>query len=154
MIEEFIREQIKRNFQYNPTSDQLFALNSLADFMVSTDNESLLLIKGYAGTGKTSLIATLVRTMNQLEQKCILLAPTGRAAKVMSNYAHHPALTIHKKIYRQRAFANEASGFAPADNLHKDTLFIVDEASMISNDGLDSVSFGTGRLLDDLIQYV
>ncbi|MGL4227820.1 MAG: AAA family ATPase, partial [Tannerellaceae bacterium] len=93
MIEEFIREQIKRNFQYNPTSDQLFALNSLADFMVSTDNESLLLIKGYAGTGKTSLIATLVRTMNQLEQKCILLAPTGRAAKVMSNYAHHPALT-------------------------------------------------------------
>lgn len=82
------------------------------------------------------------------------MAPTGRAAKVFSNYSGQKAYTIHKKIYRQKAFSNEPTGFMPADNLHKDTLFIVDEASMISNDGIDSISFGTGRLLDDLIQYV
>lgn len=126
----------------------------LTDFLLERETDSLLLLKGYAGTGKTSLVGALVKTLNELQQKCVLLAPTGRAAKVFSNYSGQKAFTIHKKIYRQKAFSNEPTGFMPADNLHKDTLFIVDEASMISNDGMDSISFGTGRLLDDLIQYV
>lgn len=154
MINSYLSRQITQNFPYSPTKDQFLALNSLTNFLLSEDMDSLLLFKGYAGTGKTSLVGALVKTMNELKQKSVLLAPTGRAAKVFSNYSGQKAYTIHKKIYKQKAFSNEPTGFVPADNLHKDTLFIVDEASMISNDGLDSFSFGTGRLLDDLIQYV
>ena len=126
----------------------------LADFLFTRKSEELFLLKGYAGTGKTSLIGALVKTLDQLEQKCILLAPTGRAAKVFSHYAGHPAYTIHKKIYRQKSFSNELDNFSIDDNLHQHTLFIVDEASMIANDGLSGSMFGTGRLLDNLIQYV
>ena len=126
----------------------------MADFLFSRQTESLFLLKGYAGTGKTSLIGALVKTLDQLEQKCVLLAPTGRAAKVFSHYAGHAAYTIHKKIYRQRSFSNELDNFSLNDNLHQHTLFIVDEASMIANDGLSGAAFGTGRLLDDLVQYV
>lgn len=154
MINSYLSSQIRQNFPYNPTKDQLFALNALSDFLLSTDTNTLFLMKGYAGTGKTSLVGALVKTMADLQQKSILLAPTGRAAKVFSNYAGQKAFTIHKKIYRQKAFSNEPTGFLPTDNLHKDTIFIVDEASMIANDGVDSFIFGTGRLLDDLIQYV
>ena len=89
-----------------------------------------------------------------MQQKSILLAPTGRAAKVFSAYAGHPAFTIHKKIYRQQSFSNEVSNFSVNDNLTTHTLYIVDEASMISNEGLSGAVFGTGRLLDDLIQFV
>lgn len=154
MINSYLSRQITQNFPYNPTDDQNFALNKLAAFLLSPEKDSLLLLKGYAGTGKTSLVGALVKTMSDFRQKAVLLAPTGRAAKVFSGYASQQALTIHKKIYRQKTFSNESSGFLPADNLHKDTLFIVDEASMIANDGLDSHTFGSGRLLDDLIQYV
>ena len=154
MINSYLSRQITQNFPYNPTEDQNSALKILTEFLLSQDADSLLLLKGYAGTGKTSLVGALVKTLTELKQKTVLLAPTGRAAKVFSNYSGQKAFTIHKKIYRQKAFSNEPTGFMPADNLHKDTLFIVDEASMISNDGLDSVIFGTGRLLDDLIQYV
>lgn len=154
MINSYLSRQITQNFPYNPTDDQFSALKTLTDFLLSGETDSLLLLKGYAGTGKTSLVGALVKTLNELKQKSVLLAPTGRAAKVFSNYSGQKAYTIHKKIYRQKAFSNEPTGFMPADNLHKDTLFIVDEASMISNDGIDSISFGTGRLLDDLIQYV
>lgn len=154
MINSYLSSQIRQNFPYNPTKDQLFALNALSDFLLSTDTNTLFLMKGYAGTGKTSLVGALVKTMADLQQKSILLAPTGRSAKVFSNYAGQKAFTIHKKIYRQKAFSNEPTGFLPTDNLHKDTIFIVDEASMIANDGVDSFIFGTGRLLDDLIQYV
>ena len=154
MINSYLRRQITQNFPYNPTDDQKIALNILADFLLSGERDSLLLLRGYAGTGKTSLVGALVKTMNDLKMKTVLLAPTGRAAKVFSGYAGQKAYTIHKKIYRQKAFSNEFTGFLPAENLHKDTLFIVDEASMISNDGLDSSVFGSGRLLDDLIQYV
>lgn len=154
MINSYLSSQIRQNFPYNPTKDQLFALNALSDFLLSTDANTLFLMKGYAGTGKTSLVGALVKTMADLQQKSFLLAPTGRAAKVFSNYAGQKAFTIHKKIYRQKAFSNEPTGFLPTDNLHKDTIFIVDEASMIANDGVDSFIFGTGRLLDDLIQYV
>ena len=154
MINSHLSRQIRQNFPHTPTNEQLFALNILADFLLSANENSALLLKGYAGTGKTSLVGALVKTMSGLKQKSILLAPTGRAAKVLSNYAGQQAFTIHKKIYRQDAFSNDLSAFHPSDNLHKDTLFIVDEASMISNQGIDSHYFGSGRLLDDLIHYV
>lgn len=154
MINNYLVQQIKGNFLYKPTLEQEKAVKSLADFLFSRQSDSVFLLKGYAGTGKTSLIGALVKTLDQLGHKCILLAPTGRAAKVFSHYAGHSAFTIHKKIYRQRNFSNDMDNFSLDDNLHQQTLFIVDEASMISNDGLSGTSFGTGRLLDDLIQYV
>lgn len=122
--------------------------------MFSPKTDAIFLLKGYAGTGKTTLISALVKTLDQLKQKCVLLAPTGRAAKVFSHYAGHPAYTIHRKIYRQRTFSNELDNFVMNANLHQHTLFIVDEASMIANEGLSGGMFGTGRLLDDLIHYV
>ena len=154
MINTYLGQQIKTNFPYKPTFEQENVVKILADFLFCRKTESLFLLKGYAGTGKTSLIGALVKTLDQLEQKCILLAPTGRAAKVFSHYAGHPAYTIHKKIYRQKSFSNELDNFSMNDNLHQHTLFIVDEASMIANEGLAGSMFGTGRLLDDLIQYV
>lgn len=154
MINSHLSRQIRQNFPHTPTNEQLSALNILADFLLSANENSALLLKGYAGTGKTSLVGALVKTMSGLKQKSVLLAPTGRAAKVLSNYAGQQAFTIHKKIYRQDAFSNDLSAFHPSDNLHKDTLFIVDEASMISNQGIDSHYFGSGRLLDDLVHYV
>ena len=119
--------------------------------MMSPEPEKIFLLKGYAGTGKTSVISALVRALNGLKQKSVLLAPTGRAAKVISGYSGFPAFTIHKKIYRQKSISEFR--FQLSDNLHTDTLFIVDEASMISNTGTDS-EFGSGRLLDDLIEFV
>ena len=154
MVNTYLVQQIKTNFPYKPTFEQENVVKKMADFLFSRKTEELFLLKGYAGTGKTSLIGALVKTLDQLEQKCILLAPTGRAAKVFSHYAGHPAYTIHKKIYRQKSFSNEMDNFFINDNLHQHTLFIVDEVSMIANDGLSGSMFGTGRLLDDLIQYV
>ena len=154
MINNYLVQQIKGNFLCKPTLEQEKAVKSLADFLFSRQQDSVFLLKGYAGTGKTSLIGALVKTLDQLQQKCVLLAPTGRAAKVFSHYAKHSAFTIHKKIYRQRNYSNDMDNFSLDDNLHQQTLFIVDEASMIANDGLSGAAFGTGRLLDDLIQYV
>ena len=154
MLKDFFLEQVRKNFPFQPTPEQGQALEMLGHFLLDRNNDSLFLLKGYAGTGKSSLIGAMVKTLNELQQKVVLLAPTGRAAKVFASYAGQNALTIHKKIYRQKAFSNDPSGFVLADNLHKHTLFIVDEASMISNDGLDSFTFGSGRLLDDLIHFV
>ena len=154
MISDFFLDKIKQNFPFEPTSQQQEALEKIVSFLFSQKEEALFLLRGYAGTGKSSLLGALVKTMTEFKQKTILLAPTGRAAKVFSSYANHPAFTIHKKIYRQQKFAGDFGSFGLMDNLHKDTLFIVDEASMISNNGLDSSYFGTGRLLDDLIHYV
>lgn len=153
MISNFFKEKIKTNFSFELTSEQESALDKIVDFLFLQKEESLFLLKGYAGTGKSSLLGALVKTMTEFKQKTVLLAPTGRAAKVFSSYANHPAFTIHKKIYRQQRFSGDFGSFGLMDNLHKDTLFIVDEASMISNIGGDSV-FGTGCLLDDLIHYV
>lgn len=153
-LNKFLAEQVKKNFGFEPTSEQQSAIEQISNFLFYPSSESIFLLKGYAGTGKSSLTGALVKTMTQLEQKTVLLAPTGRAAKVFAGYAQHPALTIHKKIYRQKRFSSELVDFVPMDNLHKDTLFIVDEASMISNEGIDSFMFGSGRVLDDLIQYV
>jgi len=154
MLNNFFSEQIKSNFPFEPTGEQYAVLEKWSDFLFARDNDSLFLLKGYAGTGKSSLVGAVVKTLNELKQKSVLLAPTGRAAKVFSAYAGQNAYTIHKKIYRQKEFSNEPAGFVLADNLHKNTLFIVDEASMISNDGLDSSFFGSGRVLNDLIHYV
>lgn len=154
MISDFFLDKIKQNFPFEPTSQQQEALEKIVHFLFLQKEETLFLLRGYAGTGKSSLLGALVKTMTEFKQKTVLLAPTGRAAKVFSSYANHPAFTIHKKIYRQQKFAGDFGSFGLMDNLHKDTLFIVDEASMISNNGLDSSFFGTGRLLDDLIHYV
>lgn len=154
MINNYLERQIKEIFPYEPTFEQNLALKMLAEFLLSSRSDVVFLLRGYAGTGKTSLIGALVRTLDKLKQKSVLLAPTGRAAKVFSAYAGHPAFTIHKRIYRQQTFSGEMTHFSVNDNLSKHTLFIIDEASMISNEGLSGSMFGTGRLLDDLVEYV
>ena len=151
MLENFISSRIRGELPFEPTSQQEELLNKLGTFVSETLSEKVFLLKGYAGTGKTSVVSALVRALNNLQQKTVLLAPTGRAAKVLSAYSGFPAYTIHKKIYRQKALGE--FNFQLADNLHTFTLFIVDEASMISNIGGDT-AFGSGCLLDDLIKYV
>lgn len=153
-ISKFFLDKVIQNFEYTPTSQQEEALSKIVDFLFLREQDTIFILTGYAGTGKSSVIGGLVKTMNKLKQKTILLAPTGRAAKVFSFYAEQPAWTIHKKIYRQKSFSGDTGHFSIMDNLHKDTLFIVDEASMISNDSFGNYSFGTGCLLDDLITYV
>ncbi|HRZ98587.1 MAG TPA: AAA family ATPase [Paludibacter sp.] len=151
MLENFISSKIIAELPFEPTSQQDELLKKLGTFVSESLAEKVFLLKGYAGTGKTTVVSALVRALNGLEQKTVLLAPTGRAAKVLSAYSGFPAFTIHKKIYRQKALGEYS--FQLADNLHTYTLFIVDEASMISNVGGDT-AFGSGCLLDDLIKYV
>lgn len=153
MISDELGALIRGNFAHEPTNEQELAVCEWEEFLLNRNPNTLFLLKGYAGTGKTSLVAALVKTLLQLKQPVMLLAPTGRAAKVFSFYAEAPAYTIHKKIYRQKSIL-ETENFQTNINLHKHTLFIVDEASMISNEGLAGSMFGTGRLLDDLMQFV
>ena len=122
---------IRFNLAHEATEDQNLAIVSWLDFMMSSDPDGVFLLKGYAGTGKTSLVAAIVRTLQDMGMRTCLLAPTGRAAKVFSLYAGRTAYTIHKRIYRQRAIT-DMDTFQMNVNLHPDTLFIVDEASMIS----------------------
>ena len=154
MLKDFIQHQITSFFPFEPTPEQDLALRILSDFLSSSQHDCVLLFKGYAGTGKTLMLGAAVKMMDFLHQKAVLLAPTGRAAKVFAECSGHSAFTIHKKIYRQKNIASGYSGFTLAPNLHKDTLFIVDEASMISNEKTEAAVFGSGYLLDDLIQYV
>lgn len=155
MIKDELTYQILNTFQFTPTEEQRTAIHEFCDFLTSKDSRSIMLLCGSAGTGKTSLASAIVKTLLRLRQKVMLLAPTGRAAKVFSLYAGYPAFTIHRKIYRQKKFTGYINGFSLNDNLFKDMLFIIDEASMISNEGLaDSAFFGSGRLLDDIMQYV
>lgn len=144
---------IMANFPFEATPEQTVAINRLAGFVNDRTPRQVFLLKGYAGTGKTSIISSLVRTMIGHHRRVVLMAPTGRAAKVFSNTSGFQACTIHKKIYRQKSLL-DADNFQLDRNLHEQTLFLVDEASMISNDGLTGSTFGTGRLLDDLISYV
>ncbi len=118
---------------------------------MSDRSQHAFLLTGYAGTGKTSVVSALVGALHALNQKTVLLAPTGRAAKVFSNYAQQPAYSIHKRIYRQKTASNE---FTLNYNNARDTLFLVDEASMVSNTPTEGTTFGSGRLLDDLIEFV
>lgn len=151
MLQNFIASRILAELPFEPTEQQTQLIQELGVFLMSTDSEKAFLLRGYAGTGKTSVVSALVRALNELKQKTVLLAPTGRAAKVIAGYSGFPAFTIHKKIYRQKSMSEFR--FQLADNLHTHTLFIVDEASMISNVGTES-TFGTGRLLDDLVEFV
>ncbi len=154
MINNYLEQQIKFFFHFKPTLEQEKAVEMLSSFLISDGGEEVFVMRGYAGTGKTLLIGALVKALDKLKLKTVLLAPTGRATKVFSLHAGHPAFTIHKKIYRQKSFSNELSNYSLNDNLHRNTLFIVDESSMIANDGLSGAMFGSGRLLDDLVEYV
>lgn len=146
-------QDIAAHFPFEPTSEQTVVMNRLAIFVNNPAPRQLFLLKGYAGTGKTVIISSLVRTLVSHHRRVVLMAPTGRAAKVFSNTSGFPACTIHKKIYRQKSIL-DAGSFQLDRNLHEHTLFLVDEASMISNEGLSGSMFGTGRLLDDLVSYV
>ena len=146
--------RIRQSFRYEPTREQASAIDVFCQFMTSRDAHAVMVLRGSAGTGKTSLAGAIVRTMISLKQKVMLMAPTGRAAKVFSLNSGHPAFTIHRKIYRQKAFTGDFGAFSLNDNLYRDTLFMVDEASMIANAGFSDSPFGQGLLLDDLVKYV
>ena len=151
MLEQFIKNRIIASLSFMPNEGQNALLDKLSRFIISPVERKAFILLGYAGTGKTSMMAALVQAYKELQQKVVLLAPTGRAAKVLSRYAHAPAYTIHKFIYRQKKLGEEV--FSLNDNLYKNTLFIVDESSMIS--GIrDNQTFGSGILLDDLVKYV
>lgn len=151
MLEDFIIQRIRAELPFVPNEEKEGLFRLLGAFLVSPCREKCFLLKGYAGTGKTSVVSALVRALEGLQQPCILLAPTGRAAKVLARYSGKAAFTIHKYIYRQQQLGVEA--FSLADNRHKQTLFIVDEASMLSATR-DNGVFGSGSLMDDLIKYV
>lgn len=154
LIKDDLCAFILRNFPHEPTVEQLAVVNVWCEFLLSKVRNEAFILKGYAGTGKTSLVGALVQTLTALGHNVVLLAPTGRAAKVFASYSGHTAFTIHKKIYRQKTFSAEMIDFQQNYNSHKRTLFIVDEASMISNEPTGGRMFGTGRLLDDLVHFV
>lgn len=139
---------------YSPTSDQQRMINRLGQFVLSFDYQELFLLKGYAGTGKTTLVSALINTLPKIKMRSILLAPTGRAAKVLAGYSGKPAYTIHKKIYRLYTRKDGSVRITLNKNLHKNTIFFVDEASMIPDRNNDSKGFAQHSLLDDLVEYV
>lgn len=153
MLTDELKYRILGALEVEPTAEQATAVDVFCSFLFDRDEQSVMLVRGCAGTGKTTLAAAFVKTLAALNQKLVMLAPTGRAAKVLSLYAGHTAYTIHRRIYRQRT-AGDMSAFNLNDNLQSNTLFIIDEASMIANSGSLDTNFGSGRLLDDLIQYV
>ncbi len=154
MIRNHLIQSFEKELKYKPTSNQQVLFDKLAHFIVNQKQGEIFLIRGYAGTGKTSSVSAVVRSLKGFKINCVLLAPTGRAAKVFNQYSGHSAFTIHKKIYRQKSSSDSFGHFVLDRNLHKNTLFIVDEASMITNSSNENSVFGSGRLLDDLIEYV
>jgi exodeoxyribonuclease V len=154
MTPSVLAAEMASRFPFEPTKEQHEALNLLAGFMLSSTDQQVFLLKGYAGTGKTSLISALIRYLDEKQVGCVLLAPTGRAAKVLASYSGHPATTIHKKIYRKAVISPDEGGFGLNFNKHKDSFFIVDEASMIANDRGENATFGSGYLLEDLLEFV
>ena len=154
MIKNHLKTILIQNLHFSPTAGQLQLIDALADYMFSEEPDQIMLIKGFAGTGKTTILYSLTQTLNKLKIRSVLLAPTGRAAKVLGGYTKMPAFTIHKKIYRQKSSPDGFGHFALDKNLFKNTYFIVDEASMISNETAENTVFGSGRLLDDLLEYV
>ena len=155
MRQDELTYAIQQEFQKEPTTDQKQAIRTFIDFLTDTDRQSVMILRGSAGTGKTTLAGALVRAMQRLHQRVMLLAPTGRAAKVFSLYSNHPAFTIHRRIYREQKFVGAEGGvFQLNNNCFHDMLFMVDESSMIANMGLAESAFGSGCLLDDLVQYV
>ena len=154
---EFLYKGFLSRLRHEPTPCQDNLLQKVAEF-VSTDDDDILVVNGYAGTGKTTAISSVISTLKEYDVKCILMAPTGRSAKVLSSYAGQPAYTIHKQIYRQKSVGGDGFGqFSLAPNKAKDALFVVDEVSLIGIDTgqqQSSTSFGSGNLLDDLISFV
>ena len=151
MISDELKYRIRNAFGHTPTGEQEHAMDVFAAFMTDRQEHAVMVMRGSAGTGKTTLAAAMVRALLSLKQQLVLLAPTGRAAKVFSLYAHHAAYTIHRRIYRQKSLDG---AFDLNYNSAHDTLFIVDEASMIANGGSADTPFGGGHLLDDLIRFV
>lgn len=141
-------------FPFEPTNSQNLLLTKLTDFILDPNNDALFIIKGYAGTGKTTSISTVVNNLWLINKKAVLLAPTGRAAKVISGYSNKQAFTIHKKIYYSKKNKSGGVDFTLQTNKHSNTIFFVDEASMISDSPTGAKLFETGSLLDDLISYV
>lgn len=155
MLRDYIYQSIKDALGFKPSEQQDLLLRKLADFVNDSESpKQTFLLRGYAGTGKTSVIAAFVKAMKELKKKTFLIAPTGRAAKVLSKYAGKEAHTIHKRIYRQKSSSDGFGKFVLDANLYSDTIFIVDEASMISDSSGGKSIFGSGRLLSDLINYV
>ncbi len=152
LIDEF-KYRIREAMGMVPTAEQEHAIDVFSLFMTDRDDHVVMILRGSAGTGKTTLAGAIVRAMNVLKQKMILLAPTGRAAKVFALNAGHSAYTIHRRIYRQKS-AGDISAFNLNFNNNRDTLFMIDEASMIANQGYGESAFGSGCLLDDLMQFV
>jgi len=146
--------ELKHKFPHNPTNKQDRMLRLLADFILNKSNNEIFLLKGYAGTGKTTIVGTIVKNISKAQQSAVLLAPTGRAAKVISNYSNKIAFTIHKKIYYPKSQKGGGISFTLQKNKHKNTIFIVDEASMIPDVNSEARLFENGSLLDDLMQYV
>ena len=156
VLSDEVTYRIREAFGLVPTTEQQQAMEVFGQFMTDRDPQAVMVLRGCAGTGKTTLAGAIVRALLAMKQKLVLMAPTGRAAKVFSLYASQPAHTIHRRIYRQRS-AGDLSAFRLNENLHTDTLFIIDEASMVSlNPTLTSEqgTFGSGSLLDDLVQFV
>lgn len=155
MLSSHISSQIYSNFTFTPTFGQEKIIENLSKWLIDPNFESIFILNGYAGTGKTTLISALVKTLAVLNIKPILLAPTGRAAKVMSRYSSFSAHTIHKRIYREKSLSSIEADFSLNFNKESDACFIIDEASMLSNtSSLGGVVFGSGSLLEDLIKYV
>lgn len=154
MIIDELKYKILQQFGFPPTQEQAHALEVFAEFLTDRDPHAVMILRGSAGTGKTTLSGAIVRTLKEIRQKVMLLAPTGRAAKVFSLNSGSPAYTIHRRIYREKLFSGVEGLFNLNDNLYTDTLFMVDEASMIANMGLGGMSFGSGCLLDDLVHFV
>lgn len=154
MIIDELKYKILQQFGFPPTQEQAHALEVFAEFLTDRDPHAVMVLRGSAGTGKTTLSGAIVRTLKEIRQKVMLLAPTGRAAKVFSLNSGSPAYTIHRRIYREKSFSGVEGQFNLNDNLYTDTLFMVDEASMIANMGLGGMSFGSGCLLDDLVHFV
>ena len=145
---------LSHNFPFSPTIKQDSFFQKIAAFLTDTKNETIFVLKGYAGTGKTTVISTIVNNLIEINKKYVLLAPTGRAAKVIANYSSKPAYTIHKKIYFPKKSSGGGVAFTMQQNKHKNTIFIIDEASMISDQSNESKMYENGSLLDDLISYV
>lgn len=153
-VEHFFQQNIGENLTFEPTEDQSAAMQTLSEFVTLKDDCDILILTGYAGTGKTSLIAAFVKTLKQFQYKFVLLAPTGRSAKVLSNFTNEKAFTIHKHIYRQKSLTAGLGKFTLDVNKSNDTFFIVDEASLITIDSGGNAAFGSGDLLNDFISYV
>jgi len=154
MLSKHIYNIIVRNIGYEPTNDQSKVVDILSKFILPMSENQILIVDGHAGTGKTTLIKALVYSLEEMKISYELMAPTGRAAKVISSYCNRPAFTIHKKIYRQKDKSLGFGNFVLNFNTHKNAIFIVDEASMISNQTYENSNFGSGNLLNDLISFV